>query len=141
MQGKQKLERVSSGLAGRAGSGECALNSFAPLSLAASLFVPLCHSRRHGGINFLCRAKLNYQVFKRDQGVGGGSRGKIRVRRGLQPAPNRARSFNSINYLNRQRLAVTFTHASEPPRFSPEVLLFVSALFFFHPYGSLPTMR
>lgn len=77
---------------------------FRSFSLAAPLFVPSCHPRRHGGINFLCRAKLNYQVFKRDR--RGGRRGEIRAR-GLQPAPNRARGFNSINYLNRQRLANT----------------------------------
>lgn len=108
MQSKQKLERISSGSGRLPRKWWMRTQLFRSFSLAVPFFLPPCHPRRHGGINFLCRTKLNYQVFKRDRGWG--RRGKIRARHGLQPAPNRARSFNSINYLNRHGLQIRRCH-------------------------------
>jgi len=46
VQSKQKLERVSSELAGRAGSDECTLNSFVPFRSLLRFFVSPLSSRR-----------------------------------------------------------------------------------------------
>lgn len=67
------------------------------------------------GLTSFARAKLNYQVFKCDQGRGR-ERKDSYTRRGLQPAPNRAWSFNSINYLNRHGLQIRCCHFYVPKR-------------------------
>lgn len=143
VQSKQKLERVLSGSGRSRRKWRMRSQLFRSFSLAAPLFVPPCHPRRHGGINFLCRAKLNYQVFKRDRGWG--RTGKIRARRGLQPAPNWAWSCNSINYLNRHALQIRCCHfyaSNRTTAILPQSISSRSRSFFFRWwYKPFPTMR
>lgn len=125
MQNKQNLPL---GLVGRAGRGGCTLNSSVPFrSLVANSLSSLPSSR--GRINFLCRAKLNYQVFKHG---------------GLRPASNRARTLTRL-IIQIIRLTNTLppflrtrtSRRNSPPSSSLSLSLFSFPVFFRRQYNGI----